>query len=506
MSKPLEITTLIMYFAVVGAILSALFYLLKWHKNIGMTFLQNFCGVWFIFSGFVKAVDPIGTQYKMEQYFAEFETTFAGSGMKFLAPMFPVMSKYALAIAIFTILLEVILGVMLIFGVKNKWTAWLFFLLMLFFTILTGFTYLTGHVPQGVNFFEFSKWGPYVKTNMKVTDCGCFGDFILLEPKISFIKDCFLMIPAFLFLFFSSKMHKLFNRKWRFVATTFLTAGTLLFCARNAFWDLPMFDFRPFKIGTSIPERKKLENDAEAKVKIIGYIMENEKTGEKLKLDIPDTSNAVKFYVDVVAKKYPKDGGWKVSDQVKTEPEVRHSKVSEFKVYDVTENESEVTDYIEEEANYNFMIVSYKLKHDKVTEKSIMTFDTLHLIDTVRMGKKMSFVPKDSVLSKEIPMVTVDWDKEFLDTYKNKINVLANAALANKNKVCVITHDQPIVIREFAKTLEAKYPFYQADDILLKTIIRSNPGVVLLKNGVVIDMWHINKLPTFEAIKAQHGL
>ncbi len=503
MTQPLELPNLIMYFAITGAILSAIFYFLKWHKSLWMTFLQNFCGVWFIFSGFVKAVDPIGTQYKMEQYFAEFETTFAGSGMKFLAPMFPVLAKYALAFSIVTIILEIVLGVMLIAGVRKKLTAWLFFLLILFFTILTGFTYLTGYVPSGVNFFDFAKWGPYVKTNMKVTDCGCFGDFILLEPKVSFYKDCFLMIPALLFVFFTSKMHTLINRKFRFALTAFATGLTLLFCVKNTYWDLPVIDFRPFRIGTNIPERKKIESESEAQVKIIGYVMENEKTGEKKRLDITDGSTAAKFYMDVIYPTYKKEDGWKVSDQIKTEPSVRHTKISEFKINDVTENESEVTEDILTNPEYSFMIISYKLKHDKVTEKSIMVYDTLHLVDTVMMGRRVALLQKDSVVTKEVPVVTVDWDKEFLATYKDKIGAFANAALKNGNKVCAITHDSPIVIREFAKTLEAKYPFYQADDILLKTIIRSNPGVVLLKNGVVVDMWHINKLPSFEEAKAK---
>ena len=74
-------------------------------------------------------------------------------------------------------------------GYYRKWTAWLFFLIVFFFTILTGFTYLTGYVPLDANFFDFSAWGPYVKENMRVTDCGCFGDFIKLDPKISFFKD-----------------------------------------------------------------------------------------------------------------------------------------------------------------------------------------------------------------------------------------------------------------------------------------------------------------------------
>ncbi len=497
----MQLTTLIIYFALSGALLSGLIYYLRWHRQIAMTFFQCFCGVWFVFSGLVKAIDPIGTAYKLEQYFAEFEGTFAGAGWKQLGALFPLMSKYSIWLAVFTIILEILLGFMLLFGIRNRLTAWLFFGLMLFFTALTGFTYLTGYVPSGINFFEFSKWGPYVKTNMRVTDCGCFGDFIILEPKISFFKDLFLMLPALFFVIRSSWMHRLFTRRFRFTAGTLAILLSLIFCFRNFYWDLPMVDFRPFKVGTNLPERKRLEEEAAAKVKITAVVMENEKTGEKKKLVIPEGQDYAKFYVDVIFKEYTKEDGWKVQDLIKSEPEVRHTKVSEFQVYDTTESESDVTESLLSDPEYSFMIIAYKLPHGKVTEKSLMRYDTLHIIDTMRNGKNVTVVKKDSVQQKEIPFVEVDWDKDYLELYKSKVNPFAAAAAKNGNKVAVITHDQPIVIRQFAKTIGAEYPLYQADDILLKTMIRSNPGVMLMKNGTVVNMWHIKRLPDFEEIK-----
>ena len=72
------------------------------------------------------------------------------------------------------------------------------FLLVAFFTVLTGFTYLTGFVPDGSNFFDFGSWvGVHNENNMKVKDCGCFGDFIKLKPKTSFLKDVFLLFINF---------------------------------------------------------------------------------------------------------------------------------------------------------------------------------------------------------------------------------------------------------------------------------------------------------------------
>ncbi|HMS68060.1 MAG TPA: hypothetical protein PKD18_07970, partial [Saprospiraceae bacterium] len=100
------------------------------------------------------AIDPLGTAYKMEQYFAEFETTFQATSASFLAPLFPWLSEYSIGFSVFMIVLEIILGIMLVVGSRPKLTAWLFLLMILFFAFLTGFTYLTAYVPSGVNFFD----------------------------------------------------------------------------------------------------------------------------------------------------------------------------------------------------------------------------------------------------------------------------------------------------------------------------------------------------------------
>ena len=90
----MTILTLILYIAVAAAILTGIIGLLKkGHKHWLMTFLQNFTGILFIISGLVKAVDPMGTAFKMEQYFTEFEYTFADTAMSFMAPLFPFLSS-----------------------------------------------------------------------------------------------------------------------------------------------------------------------------------------------------------------------------------------------------------------------------------------------------------------------------------------------------------------------------------------------------------------------------
>ena len=253
--------------------------MLKAHKSILTTYLQNFTGILFIFSGWVKAVDPMGTAFKMVDYFTEFEATFKETAMSFIAPIFPYLSEHALAFAIFMIIFEIILGIMLLLGDRPKLTSWLFFLLVLFFTVLTGFTFLTGYVPMDKNFFSFSEWTDYVSTNMRVTDCGCFGDFIKLDPKISFFKDLFLMIPAIYFLFKNGEFHQLLTQKSRNLTLLFSTFFLILYCIYNFYWDEPHVDFRPFRNGANIAAIQKAEKESSAAVQVLTMRMKNKKTG-----------------------------------------------------------------------------------------------------------------------------------------------------------------------------------------------------------------------------------
>ncbi|MEL6926787.1 MAG: MauE/DoxX family redox-associated membrane protein, partial [Bacteroidota bacterium] len=266
----MTLNTLIFAVGGVAAVLTLLVgFVFKSKKNWLISFLQNYTGALFIFSGWVKAIDPLGTAYKMEQYFAEFEATFSETLFSFLAPMFPFLAGFAIYFSVFTIVFEIVLGVMLLVGSKPKFTSWAFFLLVAFFTFLTGFTYLTGYVPQGVNFFSFSEWGDYVETNMKVTDCGCFGDFLKLKPKVSFIKDLALMVPAILFLFKHRDMHQLWTSKARTGIVLATLAGVSLFSFSNFAWDLPGTDFRPFKNGVNIAQQLQAEQEAAENVEII---------------------------------------------------------------------------------------------------------------------------------------------------------------------------------------------------------------------------------------------
>ncbi len=410
-----------------------------------MTYLQHFCGALFLFSGYVKAVDPLGTAFKMEQYFAEFYYTFQETALSGVAPLFPWLSQQSVLFSMAMIVFEIVLGVMLVLGTRPKLTAWLFLLLVAFFTVLTGFTYLTGFVPSGVNFFSFDQWGPYVETNMRVTDCGCFGDFLKLKPKTSFLKDVFLLLPSLYFVWRPQKMHRLFPPTVQHIVLASVTALVFVFCWRNVSWDEPVADFRPFREGADVRTQKEREADAQANVRITHYRMTNKESGEVVLLPMEEY---MKQY-----QSYPKEA-WNL-EQVKTEPEVEPTKISDFDISDLDGNN--MTDDILAEPGYSFMVTAYKLKTEDPAYRAV--FET-----TVR---------------------------PFMDA----------AAQAGYKVFAVTAPNDPAVIDGFRHAVQLAFPFYVADDLLLKTIQRSNPGIVLWKDGKVVRKWHYRKLPAFEAVQ-----
>lgn len=185
-------------------------------------------GVLFIFSGFVKLVDPVGSQYKFEEYFSE-----GVLNLEFLIP-------YALPFAIFLIIAEIVLGIALLVGWKAKFTVRSLKIMILFFLFLT--------------------W--YSAYYNKVTDCGCFGDALKLTPWQSFYKDVILTILIF---FIGSKI------KWIKPITRTLLPGKIVFWSSvlsgfityYVLAHLPIIDFRAYAIGKNIPEGMKYKDDGE---------------------------------------------------------------------------------------------------------------------------------------------------------------------------------------------------------------------------------------------------
>jgi uncharacterized membrane protein YphA (DoxX/SURF4 family) len=445
----MTLPTLLLYIGIAALSLTALTHVfLRSTRNLGVSLLQNFVGALFLFSGYVKAIDPLGTAYKMDQYFAEFEATAAGAGAEFLASVFPWLGSFSVQFSVFMIVLEIMLGLMLIVGAKPKLTSWLFFGIVVFFTALTGFTYLTGYVPAGSNFFSFADWGEYAETNMRVTDCGCFGDFLKLEPRVSFLKDVALLVPALIFLFAPGKMHQLFTSGVRSLAVLATGAVALWFSFSNFMWDLPGQDFRPFRIGTDVAAVKQAEEEAAGSVTMIGYILTNKANGEVVEMN---TEEFLKVYQD-----YP-EADWEY-ETVSSEPAIEATKISDFEVSDAQGND--IVPALLANPGYTFIIVAFDLEGES--------------------GR---------------------WDTDYVSDWREDIQPVVERAQAAGHSVMAMTKfADDDFINEFKSVVGADYPFYRGDDILLKTIIRSNPGVVLMRNGVIVNKWHHEQLPDFDNI------
>ncbi len=465
---------------------------LKKQKKIGMTFLQSFCGILFIISGWVKIIDPMGTGFKMQQYFAEFDAALEPTWMAFINGLWPILDRHIFTFSMAMIVLEIVLGIALLLGSAPKWVARSFFLLVVVFTILTGFTFLTGYVPTDTTFFDFSRWGEFVKTNMRVTDCGCFGDFMKLDPRTSFFKDVFLLVPSIIFLGFHNHFHKLLKSSWRSIILVISTVGLVLFGMSNYVWDIPDTDFRPFKEGVNIAKQKEAELSAQANVEVLAYRLKN--LEENTIVEIPYNQ-----YLSNYSSVYADKTKWETLEQILSEPTMEATKISEFAI--LSDEGYDISEELLAHPGYQFLIVSYKLKGE-AQYNQVMVQDTIYRIDTI-IGADTTVVEViDRIEEKKVMQTNFNWDKKFLQKYNTKIETMAIEAAQDNIRTIAVAGAAGIDQRtSFKQAAGVSFDIYEADDILLKTIVRSNPGILLLKEGVIIKKWHYNQLPNFQEIK-----
>jgi uncharacterized membrane protein YphA (DoxX/SURF4 family) len=201
--------------------------------KIAVTIARILTGSLFIFSGLVKAIDPKGLAFKMQEFFE------AWSNAGFLPGLMKAFDEYALAFSIIMITLEVFVGVALLVGWKKKFTTWVLLLLMLFFTFLTSYVLFSG----------------------KIRACGCFGDCIPLTPIQTFTKDIVLLLLV-LFILFNLKYITAIAKP--FINTSIVVLATLLtlFLQWYVLRNLPLVDCLPYKPGNNIVELRKMPANA----------------------------------------------------------------------------------------------------------------------------------------------------------------------------------------------------------------------------------------------------
>ena len=197
---------------------------LNWTLNV---IARVFVGIVFLFSSFVKGVDPLGTSYKITEYLTAW--SFFGMSFEWLVPMATVMAM-GLIVAEFTV------GVMLIFGCFRKFSAWLLALMMLFFTCTTLIDAITN----------------------QVTDCGCFGDAVKLTNWQTFWRN--VVLDVFAVIIFLTRKQRYHRRLERDIIVMVLgVAAMVVFCIYNIKHE-PVIDFRPWKVGSKMVEHQEPMN------------------------------------------------------------------------------------------------------------------------------------------------------------------------------------------------------------------------------------------------------
>lgn len=379
-------------------------------KNFKLNFSRIFVGLLFIFSGMIKANDPLGFGYKLQEYFEVFHTTF--------------LNDYSVAIAILLCTLEIVLGALLLLGFEAVKVAWGLLILIIFFTFLTFYS----------AFFEV------------VTSCGCFGDAIPLTPWQSFSKDLILLALIIIIFLERKNIRPVITSQKTQNQVAGLVSVLALGFGLYTYNFLPVLDFLPYKIGNNIPKLMITPPGAPLDIYEITYTLKNKSSGE------------TKTMTD---KEYLKTGIWKDSNWAIVGDPVNKliKKGYDVKIKDLKITDSQGTDYnkeILENPYYNLVIVAYDLSHTNL--------NGLGDLNALAMNAAENFNIRTVMLTSNSAQ-----DAE---------------AFSDKNKLVM--------------------EIFYADAIPLKSMVRANPGLMLLKDGVVINKWHFHNLPSYDKLVSDY--
>lgn len=366
-------------------------------KNIGVNVCRFILAATFLFSGFVKANDPLGTVYKLEDYLAAW-------GITGIPELFVLL--VALALAFF----EFGLGIYLLFGMRRKRTSRVAFAFMAVMTVLTIYIYFVN----------------------PVTDCGCFGDAIILTNGQTLLKNIFLLAAAFVLLKWHEYERHLVKSSIYWIVSTISILAIMAY-AVYCIYALPVIDFRPYKVGTDI--RKMLEVPEEQRPQFKVTIV-YEKDGKTLELDIDDDDP---------------DSTW---HYVETKREMIKS------------------------ADHNMMADFYIQEDDfEITEDILAT---------------------DGYLFFLVAPILQTADEGGMDKY----NDLYDYTQQNDMEFYCLTASDPEACSHWADYTGAEYIFYNSDERALKTVVRANPGLVMIKDGIILKKWSNWNFPTPEEVEA----
>jgi uncharacterized membrane protein YphA (DoxX/SURF4 family) len=358
-------------------------------------------GATFLFSGFVKAVDPLGFAYKIEDYLVELG----------LAGLF----SLALPVAVVIVTAEFALGVFLLTGIYRKWTVRLIFLFMIFFTPLTL----------------------WIAIANPVEDCGCFGDAFIISNWQTFYKNLVLLAGTILLIMQWRQITPLFSKKMEPAAALFILLLGVLFSLHNVY-RLPVLDFRPYKIGANIPRQMFIDPN---KADVLETVFIYSKDGVEKEFSEEDYpwNDSTWIFVDMKTKLVKK--GEKPA-------------IEDFAVEALYYNEAagswtvggDITDIILSDPSYTFLMVAYSL--EKMSLRHLERFRQVH-----------------------------------------------RYAAENGYSFYFLTASSADAVGAWEQNHRTGFQFCHADERELKTMIRANPGLMLLKEGTVINKWDGIRMP-----------
>ena len=370
-----------------------------------MRLVKNLCriivGIVFIYSGFVKGIDPLGSDYKFTDYFNAF-----GMGWMNATTLF---FSFALSLA------EFLIGIALLFNLWVSRMAWGALLFMAFFTPLTLVLALTN----------------------PVSDCGCFGDAMILTNWQTFWKNIILLLLAIMIFVYRKEYKSSLSLMGQFSFLTLAGAGMLclsIYCYRH----LPVLDFRPYAVGKNITEGMRLPEGAEPDQYEVTLKYKNKQTGE------------VRSFTE---ENYPWQDTLNWEYESSSERLVKKGYITP--IHDlVIEHPTlgNITEEILEDDNHTILAVAYNLNQSATQ-------------------------------------------------YQPAINRLAEYAREKGIRFYGLTSSSERDIEAYKKRNHVPYEFCTADEIQLKTMIRSNPGVIILREGTILDKWAGKDVPDVKELQ-----
>ncbi len=347
-------------------------------------------GLLFIISGLIKLNDPVGFSFKLEEYFS-----LGVLNLPFLIP-------YALAIALFLVIFEFMLGVMLLLGFRVRFTIWSLLLMIIFFTFLTFYS----------AYFN------------KVTDCGCFGDAIKLTPWESFSKDVVLLVLILILFTWSRYITPILKPAPRVYVVLFFLLACGLF-GNYVLNHLPVVDFRPYKIGANIREGMTIPQGAPKP--IFDYAWTFRVNGEDKTI--------------VTHGDYPSVDGEFLGVETS---EIQEGYIPPIHDFTIEREGQDYADVLLSEQNL-VMVIAYDLAQTH---------------------------------------------EEAFPELKN----VTDRAMDKGYRVIGMSASDEAFASGLVQKYKLNFPFYFTDQTTLKTIVRSNPGVLVLHKGTIAQKVHYNDL------------